>query len=130
MQPEPSKVLQNAILEQSISDNAPTSSQHGIHPDDQPASLLPHEEERRVSGALFGDDTVAEASSPERVAATSNDATRLSQPSPSGRTRIEEYENATAQSTRKRSDGPVFEVIKKNRKPDDESSPIVKLPNG
>ncbi|KAJ5065210.1 hypothetical protein J3E72DRAFT_235591 [Bipolaris maydis] len=50
-------------------------------------------------------------------------------PSPTPRDRITEYENALANSPRKPADGPLFEVVKSNRNPDDKSSPIAKLPN-
>lgn len=47
------------------------------------------------------------------------------------RNRIAEYENASQSSTpRRRTEGPAFEVIKKNRKPGDKRSPIAELPNG
>ena len=57
-------------------------------------------------------------------------AARLSPSSPPPRNRIVEYENALAQTPRKRNQGPAFEVIKSARKPDDTSCPIAKLPNG
>jgi hypothetical protein len=51
--------------------------------------------------------------------------------SPPPRDRITEYENALADSPRKSSaGGPLFEIIKSNKKPGDKSSPIAKLPNG
>ncbi|KAF2703677.1 hypothetical protein K504DRAFT_473908 [Pleomassaria siparia CBS 279.74] len=71
-------------------------------------------------------------SSPDRLGLLDSDeAARLSPTSlsPSPRNRITDYENAVAQSARKKSEGCVFEVIKKNRTPDDHSSPISKLPN-
>ncbi|KAH7394973.1 hypothetical protein DE146DRAFT_721029 [Phaeosphaeria sp. MPI-PUGE-AT-0046c] len=48
---------------------------------------------------------------------------------PPPRDRISEYENARVKTPKKPSDGPLFEVIKSTRKPDDKSSAIVKLPN-
>jgi hypothetical protein len=60
----------------------------------------------------------------------SDDATRLSPASPPPRNRITEYENALAQTPKKRAQGPAFEVIKSARKPDDKSCAIAKLPNG
>jgi hypothetical protein len=65
-----------------------------------------------------------------RVAADLYESTPLSQTSPSPGNRIVEYEKSVAQLIRKKSDGPVFEVIKNARRPDDKSSPITSLPNG
>lgn len=51
-------------------------------------------------------------------------------PSPQGRSnRITEYEQASTPPVRKR-EGPGFEVIKRQRSPDDLRSPIQELPNG
>ena len=52
-----------------------------------------------------------------------------STPSPPGRNRITEYEQAATPPVRKR-EGPAFEVIKKSRSPNDKRSPIQELPNG
>lgn len=49
---------------------------------------------------------------------------------PPPRDRITEYENALANSARKPTEAPLFEVIKSTRKPEDRSSPVAKLPNG
>ncbi|KAL6710230.1 hypothetical protein ACN47E_009176 [Coniothyrium glycines] len=49
--------------------------------------------------------------------------------SPPPKDRITEYENALRSSARKPTEAPLFEVIKSNRKPEDKSSPIAKLPN-
>ncbi|KAF2188221.1 hypothetical protein K469DRAFT_567143 [Zopfia rhizophila CBS 207.26] len=130
MQPEPSNVFRSVSPQLPAPENTTSSSQHGIRYDDHPASLLPHDEERREARPdVLGHDTASSAPLSERVTDTTNETARLSPTSPSPRNRIEEYENALAQSEKKRSDGPIFEVIKKNRKPDDKSSPISKLPN-
>jgi hypothetical protein len=73
------------------------------------------------------------AASPDRSpdrAGERDETARLSPNSLAPRNRITEYENALTQSAKKRSEGPIFEVIKKSRKPDDKSSPIANLPNG
>lgn len=49
---------------------------------------------------------------------------------PPPKNRISEYENARTESPRKNYGGPLFEIIKSNRKPDDKTSPITNLPNG
>jgi hypothetical protein len=49
---------------------------------------------------------------------------------PPPRDRISEYENARVKTPKKPAEGPLFEVIKSNRRPDDKSSAIAKLPNG
>lgn len=50
-------------------------------------------------------------------------------PSPPARNRIAEYEQASTPPVRRR-EGPVFEVIKRSRGPNDKRSPIQDLPNG
>lgn len=131
MQPELSHVPQKAPSPQTLSKDSPSSSHHGCLPDDQQTSPLSHDGERKEPQrtALGELDTDITSPSPGRVAIDPDEAARLSQTSPSPRNRIAEYENALAQSERKRFDGPIFEVIKKTRKPDDNSSPITKLPN-
>ncbi|KAF2467600.1 uncharacterized protein BDR25DRAFT_291502 [Lindgomyces ingoldianus] len=129
MQSEPSNAFKTATPPNATADNHPTTSQHGIRDDDQSASLPPHEKEPRVPWAdIFGRNTGSASLSPERVA-EGNESTRLSLASPSPRNRIAVYENALVESLRKRSNGPSFEVIKKNRNPDDKNSPISHLPN-
>jgi hypothetical protein len=49
---------------------------------------------------------------------------------PPPRDRISEYENACVKTPKLPAEGPLFEVIKSNRRPDDKSSAIAKLPNG
>lgn len=58
------------------------------------------------------------------------ESARLKKPSPPPRNRIAEYESALALTPPRRSEGPIFEVVKKSRKAGDKSSPIAKLPNG
>ncbi|KAF5847300.1 hypothetical protein GGP41_000004 [Bipolaris sorokiniana] len=134
MQPEPTNVSQRASQQHATFDAA-TTSQHGHRRnDDLQDSPQPH------FGGLWGDPGVP-------VGTPARDATDLPQvtngftpveanglkggarPSPPPRDRITEYENALANSPRKPADGPLFEVVKSNRNPDDKSSPIAKLPN-
>ncbi|KAH7115935.1 hypothetical protein B0J11DRAFT_538770 [Dendryphion nanum] len=128
MQPESTNASKNDSLQQPTPDNSFTSSQHGIRDHDLQASLRSHHEEQRVPRQITRRDSESPLPSPERVAYT-HEAARLSPTSPSPRNRIEEYENALNSSTKKWSDGLVFEVIKKERKPDDKASPISTLPN-
>lgn len=135
MQPEPTNVSQRASQQHATFDAA-TTSQHGHRRnDDLQESPQPH------FGGPWGDPGVP-------VGRLARDATDLPQvingfvpveanglkggarPSPTPRDRITEYENALANSPRKPADGPLFEVVKSNRNPDDKSSPIAKLPNG
>ncbi|KAJ4368184.1 hypothetical protein N0V83_006540 [Neocucurbitaria cava] len=102
--------------------------------DDLQASLQPHsggpqgESEPPTGGnardatrsdPVSDDDDTSEA---VRLKGTTN---AISPP----RNRIAEYENALASSPPKPSEGRLFEVTKSNRRPDDKSSPIAKLPN-
>jgi len=106
---------------------------HGIRDDDQPAPLLLHEEEqRRPRTRVAGHGSLSPSSSPKRVDSDSDEAARLSpnERTPSPRNRIQEYEDSAAHLARKKSEGYTFEVIKKIRTPDDQSSPISKVPNG
>ena len=129
MQSELPQVTRNTSQE-TLSPNFPTSSQHGRRFNDQPASPLSHNEERRVPQQTLDEENNISSPLAGRVAIDPNETTRLSQTSPSPRNRIAEYENALTQSGRKRSDSPVFEIIKKSRKSEDSSLPIASLPNG
>ena len=130
MQPESTHVLHSVSPQQVAPAISPSPSQHGLHDHGMPASLLPHLEERgeRPSHVLARDATRKEDAT--RHDDSSYDASRLNPRSSSPRNRIEEYENALAQSTPKNLEIPIFEVIKKPRKPDDKSCPIAMLANG
>jgi len=130
MQSELPQVTQNTPLQETLSPNLSTSSQHGRRFNDQPASPLSHNEERRVPQQTPDEENNIFSPLAGCVAIDPNETTRLTQTSPSPRNRIAEYENALTQSGRKRSDDPVFEIIKKSRKSDGSSSPIANLPNG
>jgi hypothetical protein len=131
MQPEPTNVSQNVSHVQTFPDPA-TASQHGQHrSDDLQDSLQPH------SGELWGDTgTPPDATRPDKAnngivdTVQPDGLKRIASPSPPPRDRITEYENALKISPRKPADGPLFEIIKSNKKPSDKNSPISKLPNG
>jgi hypothetical protein len=130
MQPELTTASQIVPNLEATHDNSPPSSQHGIRVDDQPASLLTqHGQRSEPESAVSRRDRSPSSRSPKRVADV-DETPRLSPTSPSPRNRIDEYENALFRSGKKKSEGPGFEVINKNRKPGDKSSPISKLPNG
>ena len=128
MQPEPAQVFQNT-LPRPAPELSVATSQHGLQDRNHELSLLPHhvEGQREQVSAV---DTQQDASwgfSRDRDAGA---AARLSPTSPSPKNRITEYENALVQTPKKRNQGPVFEVIKSARKPDDKTCSIAKLPNG
>jgi hypothetical protein len=136
MQPEPTNVLQNVSHQQTFPDTA-TVSQHGQRrSDDLQDSLQPHSGElweepgppsdRRTCDATRSD----EASNGTVDAVESDGLKRNASPSLPPRDKITEYENALKTSPRKPADGPLFEIIKSNKKPSDKNSPITKLPNG
>ncbi|KAF2855714.1 hypothetical protein T440DRAFT_385865 [Plenodomus tracheiphilus IPT5] len=128
MPSEPTKADQSIPSTQIAYDPTPTS-QHGQHLDeDLQDSLLLHSSELQREPALPAGGDARDATRSDAVVDTGGlRGNGLSTPPP--RDRITEYENALAHSARKPSEGPFFEVIKGNRKPDDKSSPIAKLPN-
>lgn len=133
MPSEPSKADQN-IVTPHIASNRVTASQHGQLLDDGlQDSLLPHSGgSQREPGSPAGGNT-RDATRTDPVTdgtLCETGGLRGSGPStPPPRDRITEYENAIANSARKPSEGPLFEVMKSHRKPDDKSSPIANLPN-
>lgn len=129
MQSDLSNVPNTVSTRELAPDNVQTS-QHGLHLDDDPPSLLPREQGRGAQQQHdYESSCGSRNSSPRRVAADIDDAARLNQGSPSSWTKIVEYENALVHTPRKKPEGPLFEVIKKKRNPDDKSCPIEKLPN-
>ena len=135
MQPEPINASQNVSYQQSSSDTA-TTSQHGQRRShDLQVSLQPHLGELRGESGpqprgFARDATRSEADT--AVGTVEKDGLkRVASPSPPPRDRITEYENALKSSPRKPADGPLFEIVKSNKKkPSDKSSPIANLPNG
>jgi hypothetical protein len=132
MQPESTTVSQNVSHQQPPSDT--TTSQHGQRRDDLQDSPQPH------SGELWGEPEPPPGGHARHATRSDEAVTAVSaleavglrgaaSPSPPPRDRITEYENALADSPR-RPAGPLFEIIKSNKKPGDKTSPIAKLPNG
>lgn len=134
MQPEPPIEFEKASTPPVAPEILPPTSQHGQRRDDDPQQPL-----QSLSSELQG-----ETESPS--GGESRDATRPGTPSTNGdaeteglkslrlstpppRNRIDEYEKALSKSARKNPGGPLFEVIKSVRKPDDKRSPIAHLPN-
>jgi hypothetical protein len=111
MHPEPSQAP-NITTQQNTSTPPPTSH-HGQRRDDDlqdPPQLHPGGLQREPEPPAGGQ---------------TSDATRWSATSD----RVSEYENARMKTPRKLSEGPLFEVVKSSRKPDDKTSPIARLPN-
>lgn len=136
MQSESTNASPN-VHSQQISSNPSPTSQHGQqHDGDLQASRQPHSGElwaaTAASDSLAGDDDrdATRAVAHSRVAGTTGRLRDAGDTTPPTRNRITEYENALANSPRKLSDGPLFDVIKSNKGPDDKSSPIANLPNG
>jgi hypothetical protein len=135
MQPEPTHASQNIATPENTPPPAATS-QHGQRLDhDMQDSLQPHQ------GGLWGapePPKSGDEGSATRSRATSADGNALETlglrgsktPTPPPRDRISEYENACVKTPKLPAEGPLFEVIKSNRRPDDKSSAIAKLPNG
>lgn len=134
MPSEPTKADQTILTPQIASDR-PTTSQHGQHLDNGlQDSLRPSSDgsQREPEPSAGGTGNTRDATRTYVVAddALNAGGLRVGGPStPPPRDRITEYENAIAHSTRKPSEGPLFEVTKSNKKPDDKSSPIANLPN-
>lgn len=130
MQPEPTHESPDGPQHSNASNTASTS-QHGQHRDgDLQVSLHTHAsglwgEPESPTGDSGRDATRADDGDTEEAVGLrgSQDTT------PPPRNRITEYENALSTSPRKSPGGPLFEVIKGNRRPDDKTSSIAKLPN-
>ncbi|KAF2083919.1 hypothetical protein K490DRAFT_50411 [Saccharata proteae CBS 121410] len=119
MQPELPNVLNNTLAE-THSSHSTVASQHGVNASDLSLPAILHEDGRGDEAVAVDEDTAA---------VDELSQTRLSQNSPLPRNRIIDHENALSPSPQKKSDGPAFEVIKKQRKPGDKHSPIANLPN-
>lgn len=128
MQPEATNGSKHDSPQQPTPDNRHSSSQHGICDHDQRAPLLPDQEEQREPCCCDDHDFESLLDSPEHVTSP-HEATRLTSTSPSPRNRIAEYENALINPTQRRREGPVFDVIKKERNPGDKASPVANFPN-
>lgn len=135
MQSESTNVSQNVTTEQLTPDDSFTS-QHGQHCiDGSPGSLQPHSRELwpEPEPSMGGDTRDATHSSIVKDAGNATQPLGLKAAgttTPPARDRISEYESARVKTPRKPAEGPLFEVIKSIRRPDDKSCPIAKLPNG
>lgn len=134
MQPESPSESANVSTPPVAPENPSPTSQHGQRRDDGPQPLLQAHrsgsrgESESPSGGDSRDATRSETPSANGDAETEGlSRLRLSTPPP--RNRIDEYEKALTKSARRNPEGPLFEVIKTNRKPDDKRSPIAHLPN-
>ncbi|KAH6614034.1 hypothetical protein C7974DRAFT_475867 [Boeremia exigua] len=134
MQPESPAEFENASFPPVAPEALESTSQHGQRRDDDPQPpLQPHSGgSRGDSESPSGGDTrdATRSASPSAGADAETEGLkglRLSTPPP--RNRIDEYEKALSKSARKNPEGPLFEVIKSVRKPDDKRSPIAHLPN-
>jgi hypothetical protein len=139
MQPAPTKASQNIPAPEKTRQPSPTSQHGQRRHDDLQDPLQPHSGELRgesepplggtTRDAMPSDATSSDEDTRETLGVR---GTKVSTPPPPPppRDRISEYENARVKTPKKPSEGPLFEVIKSNRRPDDKSSPIAKLPNG
>jgi hypothetical protein len=135
MQSEPTKASQDVHTPKDPPQPSPTCQHGQLRSDDLQDSLQPHPGEQQGEpeppmGGKERDATRSNATSEdghavETLGLRGNDAS-----TPPPRDRISEYENARVKTPKKPSEGPLFEVIESNRRPDDKSSPIAKLPNG
>jgi hypothetical protein len=135
MQPESTHAPRNIPTQQDTPITSPTPHYGQRRDNDLPDSLQPHSSEPRgepqplssgterdeTRSGLAGDD----GDTMEAIGLKCADAS-----TPPPRDRITEYENARVKSPSKPSEGPLFEVVKVHRKPDDKNCPITKLPNG
>src|SRR5690242_3098767 len=134
MQPASPNDIENASSPPVAPETLHSTSQHGQRRDDDPQPpLQPHSgglrgESESPSG---GDTRDATRSATPGVGgdAETEGLSRLGLSTPPPRNRIDEYEKALSKSARKNPEGPLFEVIKTVRKPDDKRSPIAHLPN-
>jgi hypothetical protein len=135
MQSEPIKASQHVHTSEDTLQPLPTSQHGQLRSDDLQDSLQPHsgepqgEPEPPTCGkerdATRSNATSDAGDAVETLGLRGNDAS-----TPPPRDRISAYENARVKTPKKPSEGPLFEVIKSSRKPDDRSSPIAQLPNG
>jgi hypothetical protein len=137
MQSEPTKASQYAPTPENAPHPPPTSQHGQPRDDDLQDSLQPHPGEQRrepeppsSGNEIEGDATRSSATSSDGNAVETFGLRGNEASTPPPRNRISEYENARVKTPKKPSEGPLFEVIKSNRRPDDKSSPIAKLPNG
>ncbi|KAG9203956.1 hypothetical protein G6514_002117 [Epicoccum nigrum] len=135
MQPESPNESEQTTTPPDASQTLRSTSQHGQRRDDDPQQppLQPHSGGSR-GGSVSPSGGDSRDATRSGIPGANGDAEteglkqlRLSTPPP--RNRIDEYEKALSKSARKNPEGPLFEVIKSVRKPDDKRSPIAHLPN-
>jgi len=129
MQPEPLETLQHLPHATTVTEDS-AISQYGLQPDEQSPPPILHGGGRGGAESPSSDTDALHASVADGGVARKHATPRLSGPSTPSRDRITEYERASTPFSKKKPEGPVFEVIKKNRKPGDKRSPIADLPNG
>jgi hypothetical protein len=134
MQPESPIESEQTTTPPDASQTRQSTSQHGQHRDDDPQQppLQPHSGgSRGGSVSPSGGDSrdATRSGSPGAGDAETEGLKQLRLSTPPPRNRIDEYEKALSKSARKNPEGPLFEVIKSVRKPDDKRSPIAHLPN-
>lgn len=135
MQPESPIESEQTTTPPDASQTLQSTSQHGQPRDDDPQQppLQPHSGGSRGGSVSPSGGDSRDATRSGTPGANGDTETeglkqlRLSTPPP--RNRIDEYEKALSKSARKNPEGPLFEVIKSVRKPDDKRSPIAHLPN-
>ena len=129
-------------------ETAASPTQHGLPDLDTAGVSLPSfspthaEDGAGTSAEQLAADAAFAASLQEGERPVRHEERRLSPPSPNesvspkpstplrtAKNRIEEYEQAATPPTTKKREGPAFEVIKKQRDPADNRSPIAELPN-
>jgi hypothetical protein len=135
MHPEPSTAFPNTPSPENTLPPSLTSQHGQRHDDDLQGSRQPHSRELRgtpepSTGGNAADATRSNATSDDEQTVNTFGVRGTDASTPPPRDRISEYENARVKTPRKPLEGPLFEVIKSNRRPDDKSSPIAKLPNG
>lgn len=148
MQPEFSAASTPLSGPSASPEEAKQPTQHGLHDQSPGGFFLPSlDTPSAENGAETPADQVAidaafAASLQERDRVSRSEERRLSPPTLSSsispkpstplrnaRNRIEEYEQASTPPVGKKREGPAFEVIKKQREPGDNRSPIAELPN-
>jgi hypothetical protein len=134
MQPAPSNTPHNIPTLQNTPDSP--NHHHGQRrSDDLQDSLQSPPGEQRGAPGLPSSGDGRDATRP---GATSGDGDATDVPrlnstraiTPPPRDRITDYENARLKSPQKPAEGPLFEIVKSNRKPDEKKSPITDFPTG
>ena len=131
MQPELHDNSQNATTQEIYPDSHQYHSQHGLqHEPVAPPALFSGGGQGGVELPSEEGHAVSDTPGSRRVDNDPQEATRLNTAATPAGKKIEDYERSLTSSPRRKPEGPVFEVIKKGRKPGDKTSPIANLPNG